>query len=283
VKKYFGLTLFFIVILVALLFTASCATEQVVEEGQPAEEVLEEAGTLVFTANGEEFIREGFVCKDGWELNFDHAYVTLTSITAFQTDPPFDTEIGWEFDDLVQVKVDLTGVHTIDLAAPDADPAVVGEAAAVPAGRYNAIYWEMVHASGGPAEGNVVLLVGTAEKDGEIINFSLGLDREVAYLGGEYVGDERKGILPAGGTAEVEMTFHFDHLFGDYDEDPDDELNMDALGFGPLAALALDGALKVSLSDLETMLEADDYEVLLAVMTHLAHVGEGHALAVFLD
>jgi hypothetical protein len=283
VKKYFGLTLFFIVILVALLFTASCATEQVVEEGQPAEEVLEEAGTLVFTANGEEFIREGFVCKDGWELNFDHAYVTLTSITAFQTDPPFDTEIGWEFDDLVQVKVDLTGVHTIDLAAPDADPAVVGEAAAVPAGRYNAIYWEMVHASGGPAEGNVVLLVGTAEKDGEIINFSLGLDREVAYLGGEYVGDERKGILPAGGTAEVEMTFHFDHLFGDYDEDPDDELNMDALGFGPLAALAVDGALKVSLSDLETMLEADDYELLLAVMTHLAHVGEGHALAVFLD
>ncbi len=282
-KRNWVLALFFVVILVALFFTAGCVSEQVVEEEQPVGEVSEAAGTLVFTANGEEFIREGFVCKDGWELSFDHAYVTLTSISAFQTDPPFETDMGWEFEDLVQVRVDLTGVHTIDLADPDADPAVVGEALAVPAGRYNAIYWEMVRASGGPAEGYVVLLIGTAEKNGEIIDFSLGLDHEVAYLGGEYVGDERKGILPAGGSADVEMTFHFDHLFGDFDEDPDDELNMDALGFGPLAALAVDGTLKVSLSDLETMLSEGDYALLLAVTTHLAHVGEGHALAVFLD
>jgi hypothetical protein len=283
VKKFLGLRLFFIVIIVTLLFIAGCSAEQVVEEEQLAEETIEEAGTLVFTANGEEFIREGFVCKDGWELNFDHAYVTLTSISAFQTDPPFDTEMGWEIEDLVQVRVDLTGVHTIDLSDPDADPAVVGEAAAVPVGRYNAVYWEMVRASGGPADGYVVLLVGTAEKDGEIIDFSLGLDLEVAYLGGEYVGDERKGILPAGGSAEVEMTFHFDHLFGDFDEDPDDGLNMDALGFGPLADLAVDGTLEVSLIDLETGLAESDYALLLAVMTHLAHVGEGHALAAFLD
>jgi len=138
-------------------------------------------------------------------------------------------------------------------------------------------------ASGGPAEGFVVLLIGTAEKDGETIDFSLGLDREVSYLGGEYVGDERKGILISGGSADVEMTFHFDHLFGDFDEDPSDELNLEALGFGPLAALAVNGAFEVSLSDLETMLAGDDYALLLAVMTHLAHVGEGHALAVFME
>jgi hypothetical protein len=89
--------------------------------------------------------------------------------------------------------------------------------------------------------------------------------------------------LQAGGSADVEMTFHFDHLFGDFGEAPDDDINLEALGFGPLAALAVGGELEVSLSDLETMLAADDFELLLAVMTHLAHVGEGHALAAFLD
>jgi len=256
--------------------------EQVVEQELPPEET-DQTGLLIFTANGEEFIREGFVCKDGWSLSFDHAYVTLASVSAFQTDPPFETDLGWEFEDLIQGRVDLGGVLTVDLASPDADPAVVGEAEAVPSGRYNAIYWEMVRATGGPADGFVVLLVGTAEKNGETVDFEIGLDREVAYLGGEYVGDERKGILQAGGSATVEMTFHFDHLFGDFDEDPDDDINMEALGFGPMAALAVDGTLAVSLSDLESMLAADDFELLVAVMTHLAHVGEGHALAAFLE
>lgn len=281
-KRDLNLAVCLVLVLAALLLMAGCAAEPAVEEELPVEEAAA-AGTLVFTANGEEFIREGFVCKDGWELTFDHAYITLASISAFQTDPPYDTEMGWDIDDLVQVRVDLTGIHTVDLAAPDADPVVVGEAASVPDGRYNALSWELVRAPEGPAEGFVVLLLGQAEKDGELIEFSLGLDREVAYLGGEYVGDERKGILQAGGSAEVEMTFHFDHLFGDYDEDPDDELNLEALGFGPLAALAVDGALEVSLNDLKTMLSAADFELLEAVMTHLAHVGEGHALAVFLD
>jgi hypothetical protein len=281
-KPVFGLTLLLIMAM-ALILIAGCAVEQVVGEEQPVDDEINETGTLVFTANGEDFIRDGFVCKDGWELTFDHAYVTLTSISAFQTNPPYETEMGWEFENLVQTRVDLTGVHTVDLAAPNADPAIVGEAIVVPAGRYNALSWELVRAPGGPAEGFVVLLLGRAEKDGEMIEFSLGLDREVAYLGGEYIGDERKGILLSGESAEVEMTFHFDHLFGDFDEDPEDELNQEALGFGPLAALAVDGSLEVSLSDLESMLSADEYELLLAVMTHLAHVGEGHCLAVFIQ
>ncbi len=282
-KRVWGLLAIYLTVLLALLLVAGCAAEQVVDEEPPVEKEVLDTGTLVFTANGEDFIREGFVCKDGWELSFDHAYVTLVSISAFQTDPPFDTEVGWEFEALVRARIDLAGIHTVDLAGPDADPALVGEAASVPAGRYNALYWEMVRAPSGPAEGFVLLLIGTAEKDGETISFSLGLDREVAILGGDYVGDERKGILQAGGSADVEMTFHFDHLFGDYGEDPDDDLNLEALGFGPLAVLAVDGELEVSLSDLEMMLAADDFELLLAVMTHLAHVGEGHALAAFLD
>ena len=270
------------IVLMAVLLMAGCASQETVEGDLPADSEAVQTGTLIFTANGEEFIREGFVCKDGWELSFEHAFVTLASISAYQTDPPYDTSQGWGIDELAVERVDLGGAYTLDLAAPDADPVVVGEAGNVASGRYNALYWELVRAHTGPSEGYVVLLIGKAEKEGEVINFSLGLDREVAYLGGEYVGDERKGILEADGTADVEMTFHFDHLFGDFGESQDDDINVSALGFGPLAALASDGVLEVSLSELQNLLSAEDYQLLEAVMTHLAHVGEGHCLASFL-
>jgi len=41
-------------------------------------------GTLEFYANGEEFIREPFVAKDGWEVAFDHFFVNLFGPTAIQ-------------------------------------------------------------------------------------------------------------------------------------------------------------------------------------------------------
>ena len=270
------------IVLITVLLMMGCAAQEAVEADLPADSEDVQTGVLIFTANGEEFIREGFVCKDGWELSFEHAYVTLASISAFQTEPPYDTSQGWGIDEIAVERVDLGGAYTLDLAASDADPVVVGQADAVAVGRYNALYWELVRAHTGPSEGFVVLLIGKAEKDGVSIDFKLGLDKEVAYLGGEYVGDERKGILQAGDTANVEMTFHFDHLFGDFGEDQNDDINMEALGFGPLAALASDGVLDVSLSELQTMLNAEDYQLLEAVMTHLAHVGEGHCLASFL-
>ncbi len=279
----FNSALVLIVLLTVMLMVGCAAEEAAVESDLPEDVDAVQTGTLIFTANGEEFIREGFVCKDGWELSFEHAYVTLASISAFQTEPPYDTSQGWGIDEIAVERVDLGGAYTIDLAAPDADPVIVGEADAVTAGRYNALYWELVRAHTGPSEGYVVLLIGKAEKDGVVIDFTLGLDKELAYLGGEYVGDERKGILQAGGTADVEMTFHFDHLFGDFGEDQDDEINTEALGFGPLAALASDGVLEVSLSELQTLLSAEDYQLLEAVMTHLTHVGEGHCLASFLQ
>jgi len=99
-----------------------------------------------------------------------------------------------------------------------------------------------------------MLFIGTAEKDGEVIDFSLGIELEVAYLGGDFVGDIRKGILSAGDSAEVEMTFHLDHFFGRDDKDPDDPMNLEAFGFGPLAELAVDGSVVVDLADLETAL-----------------------------
>jgi len=238
-------------------------------------------GTLVFTANGEDFARDGFTSKDGWNISFQHVFVTLADVTAYQTEPPYDTEEGWEIESVE--KVDLAGVHTVALTGPEADPAVVGEVADAPAGHYNAISWDMVKAESGEPVGYTVFLNGTAEKEGQVVNFTIKIEKEFAYQGGEYVGDERKGILEAGGTAEVEMTFHLDHLFGDAETAAGDSLNVDALGFGPIAALAVDGVVDVDMATLVSSLSPENLSKLEAILVHLGHVGEGHCLAKPLD
>lgn len=279
-KKY-GLIIVVMLLLVSVLFMSGCNNEDMLANGDETTADPAETGTLVFTADGEEFIREGFLSKDGWELSFDQAYVTMGGITAYQTDPPYDTGQGWDID--YQVKVELDGIHSVNLADPANDPAVLEELAEVPAGHYNAISWEVLRASEGPSSGYSLFLVGQAEKGGEVVDFTLGIEQEVAYLGGDYIGDERKGIVTPNGIADLEMTFHFDHLFGDGEEDLDDPLNQEALGFEPLAVLAVDGALEVDLAYLEKAFSAEDYELLLSILTHLAHVGEGHALARFIN
>ncbi len=266
-------------LLVGMLAFAGCAEDEAPEPEAPAPAEEEaDAGLLVFVADGEDHAREGTVSKEGWNITFEHAYVTLTEIAAYQTDPPHDVDAdGWDisYDEMVA----LPGVFTIDLAAADSDPAVVGEVADAPAGFYNAFGWHMVRATSGPAEGYVMMFVGSAEKDGETVDFTLRFDRELEYLGGEYIGDVRKGILEAGGEAEGEMTFHFDHFFGRADKDPEDEMNVAALGFDPIAALAVDGVVDVGLADLEGMLDAEDFAKLEDILLHFGHIGENHCIA----
>jgi hypothetical protein len=132
----------------------------------------------------------------------------------------------------------------------------------------------MVEAADGPASGAVILMQGTAEQTGEQIAFTIALDQESSHTCGDYVGDERKGLLEAGATADVEATFHFDHIFGDADLPPDDALNTGALGFAPLAVLADNGTLDVDMAALEAGLAPEAYALL--TEAHLAHVGEGH-------
>jgi hypothetical protein len=235
----------------------------------------EQTGTLQFRANGEDFIRQGFLTKDGWAITFDHVYVTLDEMTAYQADPPYDAEAGGPIQATTTVRLDRP--YTVDLAAGDenAPPILVAERTAPP-GRYNALSWEMVRAQEGPASGAVIVLEGTASKDedGQTIVFRIALDNETAHTCGDYVGDERKGIVEAGGTADVEATFHFDHLFGDAETPMDDNLNTGALGFAPLAALATDGTLNVDTATLQARLSPDEYAKVEHL--HLAHVGEGH-------
>lgn len=272
-SKSLGTMIVAVLFLLSALLISGCRSESdAVLRGNGPDAALE-TGTLAFVADGEEMAREGMVSKDGWAIDFDHAYITLADIKAYQTDPPYDTDKGWDFD--YQEMIALAGKHTIDLADPAADPALVGEAGNAPAGHYNAISWTMARADSGPSGGYVLLLIGTAEKDGRTIEFSLGIEQEVKYLGGDYLGDERKGILSPGGSAEVEMTFHFDHLFGTDEEEPDDPMNLGALGFDPLAALAVDGFVEID----SAMLDADDIALLEGVLLHFGHVGEGHCLA----
>ncbi len=234
-----------------------------------------EEGTLQIRANGEDFVRQGFISKDGWQIDFEHVYVNLANVTAYQSNPPFDPEA--EEEPQAEISVSLEEVTTVDLAEgdEDAETILITELNA-PEGRYNALGWQMVKAESGPAADQVLVLIGTAEKDGERIPFTLQVDQEYAYTCGDFIGDERKGILSAGEVAEVEATFHFDHIFGDGEASVDDPINTGALGFQPLADLANGEELLVDLATLESELSGEDYELLSKALISLGHVGEGH-------
>jgi hypothetical protein len=233
-------------------------------------------GTLQFHANGEDFVRQGFVSKDGWAIAFDHVYVTLSDVTGYQSSPPYDPHTQTEVS--AKAKVALPGTHTVDLAEGDehAAPILVGEAKDAPEGHFNAIHWAMPQAASGPAQGYALVIVGTAEKDGQTVPFTIKVEDEYEYTCGEYVGDERKGILAKGGTADQEMTFHFDHIFGDAETPMDDDLNVGAPGFEPFARIAEGGTLDVDVAGLKARLALEDYQKLANVLPTLGHVGEGH-------
>ena len=232
-------------------------------------------GQLAVRANGEDFVRQGFVSKDGWQISFDHVYVHLAEVKAYQSDPPFNPE----GDDTPEASVEvlLLESETIDLAAGDdnAEPILVSEVEA-PAGRYNALAWKMVPASDGPAAGQTLQLVGSAEKDGRTVGFTLNINQPYTYVCGDYIGDERKGILTSGEAADLEATFHFDHIFGDGEAAPDDDINTGALGFEPLAALAEGDQLTVDMATLSNQLSEADFALLETALVGLGHVGEGH-------
>ncbi|NEP34304.1 MAG: DUF4382 domain-containing protein, partial [Moorea sp. SIO3B2] len=56
-----------------------------------------------------------------------------------------------------------------------------------------------------------------------------------------------------------------------------DPLNTGAIGFEPLAALAKDGKLEVTMAQLQSALPARTYQQLTQyILPNLGHVGEGH-------
>jgi len=261
-------------LLISLMVTSSLIG---CNSSSPPEEVSQEGtGSLTFQANGEDFVRQGFTSKDGWQIDFNHVYVTLDQVTAYQTDPAFNSEEDGEID--ATTTLTFTSPQTVDLAAGDAEaePIVVDQLQEVPVGVYNAVSWRMVPASEGPAAGHTVVLDGIAQKEDETINFQVSINQEYTYTCGEFVGDQRKGIVMADQGADVEATFHFDHIFGDASAPADDAINVGALGFEPLAKLANNGTVELDESMWRSQLTPEEVKRLDVALNSLGHVGEGH-------
>lgn len=224
-------------------------------------------GTLDILVTGEDLISQGFETKDGWQLRFDHAYVTLDQITAYQTNPPF--EPGQPLQATTEVK--LSAPKTVDMVAPE--PVLI-ESVMAPVGHYNALSWEVVEPTAGPSAGSSLMLVGTAQRQDEVVNFSLGFPMALRFVCGEYVGDERKGVVSTENKTDLEITFHFHHLFGDAQKDR--EFNDAALGFAPLVALSGDRPLELDAAALTEALTPSQRTQLDKLLASLGHVGEGH-------
>jgi hypothetical protein len=230
-------------------------------------------------ANGEDFVREGFTTKDGWTVDFDHVYVSFADINAYQVEPAFDPAAAGEMPK-PKVAIAIPGPTVVDLTAiKNGEKTVLVGDVTAPAGQYNALTWQMPPATTGPAQGYSLLIVGTASKTGKTLPFSLGVQEPFGFACGDFVGDERKGILAAGGAADVEATFHFDHLFGDGEELADSEINFKALGFDPLAAMAQNNTVNLTSNDLKAVLTEAQYQSLLQILAGLGHTGEEHCRA----
>lgn len=268
------------------LIIASCAGSGTAESNNtnPAVANAQGQATLNLVANGEDFVRQGFVTKDGWTMSFDRLDVNLAEVTAYQMDGAFeptetDTLDGLEYQESVSL-VDIPQV--IDLAAGEADatPILVTDAEVTP-GFYNAMAWQVDTAeNNSPLAGKTMVMQGTATKDDRVVNFDISLDRPIQYLCGEYVGDDRKGMVEADAPGEIETTFHFDHVFGDAETSADEAINVDALGFEPLAQLASNDSLTVDDATLTQQLSPEDQEKLTKAIIGLGHVGEGHCAVI---
>ncbi len=242
----------------------------------PSSDVQESTGSLNLRANGEDFVRQGFTSKDGWQIQFNHVYVTLDQVKAYQSDPPFNAEEEGEIE--AETILAFDSPQTVDLAAGDGDaePILVGQLEDVPVGVYNALSWQMLPALEGPAQGHTLLLDGVAEKDDRRINFQVSVDRGYSYTCGEFVGDQRKGIVTDGKSADVEATFHLDHIFGDRTAPDDDDINVGALGFEPLANLAQNDTVELDESMWRSQLTPEEVKRFDEALNSLGHVGEGH-------
>ncbi|TVR67531.1 MAG: hypothetical protein EA420_00405 [Candidatus Competibacteraceae bacterium] len=216
---------------------------------------LADTGTLTLFADGEELATEGFVApkltRDGWELRFDRILITLDQVTAHQTEPPYDADSGAAIDAQVSVPL-VTEPVTVDLVNVDDSGRVTVATATAPAGFYNALSYDLRPG----ADGATMVLSGTARREGTEVAFTLSTDTALRHRCGEFVGDERKGFLTAGGETSLDITLHLDHLFGRADQPADDEMNQEALGFDRFSA---GGTQRFSLDGL-----------------HVGHVGEGH-------
>ena len=266
-----------LVVLIVLITFSSCIGKR----DTPAEPSLSpetSTGTLVLQANGEDFVRQGFTSKDGWDIKFDHVYLTLSEISAYQLKEDYNADEGAPLSSNPTVKSAKS--YTVDLAEGDESANLIKvDELTAPIGFYNALSWNVVKGNTPESKDISLSIIGVGKKNGEEIPFKLDFTSEFSFSAGEYIGDERKGFLEEGGLGELEMTFHFDHIFGDGSLPIDDSMNKDALGFEPLLQFLTDGNIAVTEDYLKNSLDTEEYNKIIDLISSLGHVGEGHTYA----
>lgn len=214
-------------------------------------------GDLMIAANGEDFVREGFTSKDGWAIAFDRVEVSLGEVVPLQ-----DTVAGTAI-----------APQVVDLAAGDETAKLIAlGTVTVPSGHYNAVNWSFAPSDEQPS----LTLIGTATKDGQTLSFNLAFAPDTAYACGEYVGDIRKGFVEADAPGDLEITLHFDHIFGDGGLPASEEVNTKGFGFDRFAALAEGSLIVVTPETMADQLSPEEVAQLTELISGLGHVGEGH-------
>ncbi len=256
-------------------------------------------GTLVFTLNAEDFVREGFVSEDNWRIDFEHVYINIDGPTAFQVaDRGEEAEAklrpeeprahaGHPHAEIPEGAANeaLLGTFQVD-GHQGTGPIELGKLENVDIGNYNYMNFNISKATSESegyvdgTEGYSIVMIGTAKNNDtdESVDFTIKLTEEMEFTScGPH--PENIGVVDETLEGEAQATFHFDHIFGDYEEGPadtDDEntINYLAVGFGPFAALATDGVLDVTQADLKAGMEK--YYSFVAALVTLGHYGEAH-------
>jgi hypothetical protein len=246
-------------------------------------------GTLKLTANGEDFVRQGFVSEDGWSISFEAVYLNVESPTAYQVVENSQNALtlrhgGHPHENIPEgsAHVVLLGEYFLSLKQ---EPFEVGRDENAPIGNYNRLAFNVKKATADSQglqagyEGFSIVLEGTASKDSDTINFLIKFDEEMNYS--DCGPNEYAGVLAEDGEAYAEMTFHFDHIFGDFEEgepDPDDEntINYLAIGFGPFAELAQATTLDIDQTQLGQQMTGAVFLQLIDAVRTLGHSGEAH-------
>lgn len=259
------------------------------------------SGTIVFLTNGEDFIREGFTTVDGYDISFDNFYINVYGPTAFQVaesasddDDDDDTteerasslipqHAGHDHSEIGEgtAHVSLTGDYFVDLAQGSA-PAELGSIEDVAVGNYNYLNFTVRPATSDSEElvdgyeGFSIVMIGQAVTGTTTIDFEIKLTEEMSFINCGPVADNA-GVVANGGEATVDLTFHSDHIFGDYETiGEEDSVNGISIGFGPFAALAVDGTANLTQEDLAAGFEASIYTKFIEAVKTLGHTGEAH-------
>lgn len=164
------------------------------------------SGEWVVTTWGEEYIEEEIpaaVFADGCSATYDEFQISLTEVALL--------------DGNGDVVADVPDPGLFDLTEPG--PSEVGRVSA-PATHYDTVRFVL-----GPDGSHPSLVVGgTLTCGAEAVTFDWSFDTETVYT----CAPEALTI-PAGGTAQSELTIHGDHLFYDGLENPDAEVRGEAI------------------------------------------------------